>query len=316
MEPAGRNPFGQMPLQEPVFKTTKQPPKLPDSNTSRETSSGPPKLPGETPFTANQLQADQIKLQVESNLPVSEVKVPTPTPAISKQIEIINSVMKVGIITKLRAKELGIGIIQSADRDQRPSDSLCLNYVHSNKGYSTSLIHPAKGGIPVLLEREFDPLANSNPSDPNFSKELSERAHCSMLFILIVEKVGEYDAELNLVKANGKEAVDRDRHVPVSPNFLGCMETRANGTVTPDNFLYLILPESLRPYKDALKIDPEKIKFVGSIEVENIPYNVANKTKAYVSISCPNYQEALKDLPEKEIFTHMLRGPTNQELGK
>jgi hypothetical protein len=313
MEPTSRNIFGQKPLS---FPSTTGTPKQTAKQLPIEPPSLTKQLPkSEDPFVSQQTEAEYRKKRVEETLTTSKVKAPSPT--VAKQIEIINSVMKEGILTKLRAQKLGISIIQSADRNQELSDKLCLNYVHSDNGCGVSLVHPSKGGIPVLLERENDPLVNHSIMDLNFLCELSERAHSSMLFVLLVEKVGDFDAKLNLLNADGKQAIGIDNEVMISQNLQGCMETRANGTVTPSNIAYLILPERLKPYRDKLNItDSVKLIFVKSVEIENIPYNVGNKTKAYVSIACPDFQGALESIQEGEIFTHMLRGPTNQEIGK
>ncbi|MBS4168040.1 hypothetical protein [Parachlamydia sp. AcF125] len=103
----------------------------------------------------------------------------------------------------------------------------------------------------------------------------------------------------------------------ISPNLLGCMETWAFGSITPDNIKYILLPQSLEPFKDSLRCGAAQLIFVSTISIK-IPYNVGNTTKATPTIDCPDYQSALVQLFEEEegaLFTHMLRCPTPQELG-
>ncbi len=235
-------------------------------------------------------------------------------PSIQKQIDIINAVMQSGILTPLRAQELQIATIQSADRERYVSDRLCLNYLHSLNGRNVSITHPAKGGLPVVLERENDPFWQENIKDEKLLKELSERAHNSMLFVLKHDLATPYDAQLKLIDAQGNPA--RNQRVPLSTNNDGCMETRANGTITPENIDLIILPERMEPFARMLNVGTCPIRFVPSIALgkeAGIPYNVGNLCKGYVSITVPNYQLALREI-KGCILTHMLRGPTDADF--
>lgn len=236
-----------------------------------------------------------------------------PSPSVDKQIEIVNSVMKHGLITKARAQNLSLTIIQSADRDTYISDNLCLNYIHSTNGRQVSLTHPAKGGLPVVLEREKDPLVEVEVKDPRLLEELSNRAHCSMLFVISVNKNKKEDPVLTLTNKDGKEFQDDSTYI--STNQFGCMETRTNGSVAPENITYVILPKSMEQYKELLDVPTEKLIFVPSCDIA-LPFNIGNKTKGMVTISCPDYLGTLNEITDPEIFTHMLRSQTDQELGK
>ncbi|KIC70969.1 hypothetical protein DB44_FE00200 [Candidatus Protochlamydia amoebophila] len=266
------------------------------------------------PYTEGaQLRESLLSQQFQQVTNVSSTTDSTIPASIEKQIETINGVMKLGILTKLRAKKLEINIVQSADRNQGVQDQLCLNYIHAKQGRMISLTHPAKGGLPVLLEREEDFLKDKKIDDPSLLNELSERAHCSMLFVLKIEEKDSYgDAILKLIDADDNE---KTSGVFIPTNQFGCAETRANGTIHPNNISYVILPERLKPYQKQLNIDSTKLIFVSSKPM-SLPYNIGNQTKAILTINSPDYFEALDELNESEMFTHMLRSKTDQELGQ
>ena len=164
----------------------------------------------------------------------------------------------------------------------------------------------------VVLERKNDPFGGLELNSPKLLDELSERAHCSMLFVIKLEKISNYDAELKLMDKSGKEF--KDSGIYISNNTFGCMETRANGSITSDNIALVILPKNMEPYKNQLNVPQAKLMFVPSHE-RQVSYNIGSQTKGIVTLLCPNYELALQNLEGKEIFTHMLRSSTNQELG-
>ena len=233
-------------------------------------------------------------------------------PSIKRQIDIFNSIMQHGILTKARANAIGIETINSADRDTSITDSLCLNYVVDDIGKLNCITHKAKGGLPVVLERENDPFGQRPIDDQEFLHELSERALNSMLFVFVVDDNRVGDPQITVID---KGNIEKKINIYVSDRpAYGCMETRANGSILPLNISYVILPDRLKLYQKDLKIDANKLIFAKTTYIERVPYNVNNQTKGYVTISCPDYVGELQKLGSGPLFTHMLRSPTEREL--
>lgn len=208
--------------QDPIPKPS-PPPITPDKGTKKEAEQERPSSKPDNaeptgsqqssatrvPYATEMTEVEQelMRRGIEGLAPTAPIAAPPPD--IANQIEIVNSVMETGLLTKLRAQKLGIPIIQSADRNQEVSNKLCLNYIHSDGGKKTSLYHPAKGGLPVVLERKNDPLERTAIDTPVLLSELSERAHHSMLFVIKCDRVGPDDAELKLIDTDGEEFMDK-----------------------------------------------------------------------------------------------------------
>ncbi len=60
----------------------------------------------------------------------------------------------------------------------------------------------------VVLERKNDPPRGMAVGDSALLRELSERAHHSMLFVIKCNIVGPADAELKLINEDGNEFMD------------------------------------------------------------------------------------------------------------
>ncbi len=264
------------------------------------------------------MQQEAMRSKITSQLETTSIDSKPPSPAVVKQIEIINNLMTEGILSEDRSAALKLSTTSSSDMksDTRHQtvypDRVSLNHVSSNQGKEVCITHRAKGGLTVVMERQSDPLANK-PIDEPLLDELSERTQCSILIVLTCNKVDESNAKLHLIKPNGEEFENKDTHIYNASD--GCFELKAAGSVSPKNFAYVILPETLRPYRNQLKIDDTKIKFV-PLSKQALVFNAEGQVKGRVNVTCPNYQEGLKDLKEQEFFTHMVRTPTTYDLNR
>jgi len=246
-----------------------------------------------TAASASSIKAENTKTQ---NIPTH----------IQKKINVFNSIMEHGILTPARAEKLGFASVNSADHNHVKT-RVCLNYIYSDSGRNSSLISPARGGLPVVLERTKDKLGE--PKSLEGLRELSERAHSSMLFILPVTKKQE-DADSAITIKNEKGEDEESMIMLPSRNKTGSAEVWATASVSSTSIGIAILPKQLEPYQSQLKNGDTILVFVGSKELD-VPYNA---TKTIVTINCPDYSRALMEISEDEIFTHMVRTPTSREL--
>ena len=141
------------------------------SSTSRSnlTSSVPPGTqPTETTLTAMTQNAS-----IQPNIYV-------PPAHLRELRNLFQSLCTHGLATKERIEIINNNAIGMANiapirsGDIKPSSKIHLNYVYSQGGILTSLVHWAKGGLSVALEREVDHLRHADLTSEAAKSELSK----------------------------------------------------------------------------------------------------------------------------------------------
>lgn len=288
-----------------------------EAHTQGESSSSTNRIP----FAADNAELAQA-LRMRDVHAATAPQQESPPPNRTRQIADINSVIEHGILTKRRSIHLEITPLQSADHNEA-LDTVCLNYIYGKEGIDDSLLHVAKGGLTVALERKNDPLIARiwalmramKSLDRATLNTLSERAHHSALFIVHCRQEGKEPDRvmLKLLPTIGEGFDDSIKLIP-HPD-IQCQEIHVGHSIAPENIAYVIVPDQLEPYRGKLNVDSDKLIFVSSKE-EKVPFYIGGSMK--VKIQVPDYDEALKTLlieSNSQIFTHMMRTPTSQEPG-
>jgi hypothetical protein len=193
--------------------------------------------------------------------------------------------------------------------------TVSLNHIFKEDGIEASLYDEARGGLSVALERkkELDPLLDADMREEKNLNELSERAHQTCLIVIpcTTSHVQGY-AQLILVNLDGDLRIaSKGVYLTKESARVGSTESTVDDSIPPINFAYILVPERMRDFIDLIKTENHyKIIPVPS-DFSAITYN-----QTVIKISVPNYRDELQSILQSdgEIFTHVLRHSTHQEI--
>jgi hypothetical protein len=257
-------------------------------------------------FLPSQVRTSLLKIFIER---IDWDKLTKLPPEDQAFIHFANSMMINGIICSARAARLELFQVSSLDKNPRPENEVEVNAYITPEGFRKSLFDPAKGAIPILLERKSDSptidyapltedqerklsemgslaamfrptLLKSGPlillEESVWIPELSKRAHAGMLILIDPENLELKDNEgqrLEDVKGLSNDSWVKNslEEVLRQESNQHLVEVKMNANIAPTSFSLIIVPRHYEQYKEFFALQ-EHIKFVDSVE-SDITYN-------------------------------------------
>jgi hypothetical protein len=232
-------------------------------------------------------------------------------------IAAIKSVTTHGILTQVMANKLNIIQALGNDPINNPTKEVYMNFIFDAEGIQASLLTGANGGISVALERRGDPLIQKDINDSSVLKELSERAHQTILIGMQMVQGAKKEhescgcAKLSLTYIDGETKETEEGVYLGYKHKRGLNEIRAYESIAPSNFSFILVHEKMLPYLDYVKHTGN----FGIITVDSTNMKV-NYNRMNITIPCPNYAKNLRAILHNYpdgLLTHVLRVNTEAD---